>query len=116
MGAVVLEGARRRFVLRVRCPKCSSPSAWRSRRAGLFVAVVVLPARIARSVGDGILPKKQWGGCMEVALNEISLVLFASAAPAGGMGCLIALATLALTGFFAARFSFCAMRLTDRMG
>lgn len=47
---------------------------------------------------------------MEAALNEISLVLFASAAPAGGMGCLIALATLALTGF-----AFCAMRLTDRM-
>lgn len=52
---------------------------------------------------------------MEAALNEISLVLFASAAPAGGMGCLIALATLALTGFFAARFAFCAMRLTGRM-
>lgn len=115
MGAVVLEGARRRFVLRVRCPKCSSPSAWRSRRAGLFVAVVVLPARIARSVGDGIMPKKQWGGCMEVALNEISLVLFVPAAPAGGMGCLIMLAALALAGFFAARFAFCAMRLTDRM-
>lgn len=79
------------------------------------LAGAVLPARIAGSVGDGIMPKKQWGGCMEVALNEISLVLFVPAAPAGGMGCLIALATLALTGFFAARFAFCAMRLTDRM-
>lgn len=53
---------------------------------------------------------------MEAALNEISLVLFVPAAPAGGMGCLFMLAALALAGFFAARFAFCAMRLTDRMG
>lgn len=79
------------------------------------LAGAVLPARIAGSVGDGIMPKKQWGGCMEAALNEISLVLFVPAAPAGGMGCLIMLAALALAGFFAARFAFCAMCLTDRM-
>lgn len=48
---------------------------------------------------------------MEAALNEISLVLFVPAAPAGGVVCLIILAALALAGF-----SFCAMRLTDRMG
>lgn len=48
-------------------------------------------------------------------LGEISLVLFVPAAPAGGVVCLIMLAALALAGFFAARFAFYAMRLTDRM-
>lgn len=48
-------------------------------------------------------------------LGEISLVLFVPAAPAGGVVCLIMLAALALAGFFAACFAFCAMRLTDRM-
>lgn len=52
---------------------------------------------------------------MEAALNEISLVLFVPAAPAGGVVCLIMLAALALAGFFTARFAFCAMCLTDRM-
>lgn len=52
---------------------------------------------------------------MEAALNEISLVLFVPAAPAGGVVYQIMLAALALAGFFAARFAFCAMCLTDRM-
>lgn len=47
-------------------------------------------------------------------MGEISLVLFVPA-PAGGVVCLIMLAALALAGFFAARFAFYAMRLTDRM-
>lgn len=83
--------------------------------AAVLAAVAVLPVRIARSVGDGIMPKKRWGSCKEAVLGEISLVLFVPAAPAGGVVCLIMLAALALAGFFAARFAFCAMRLTDRM-
>lgn len=48
-------------------------------------------------------------------MGEISLVLLVPAVPAGGVVCLIMLAALALAGFFAERFAFCAMRLTDRM-
>ena len=57
MGAVVLEGARRRLVFAGALPEMLVAERVALAPHVAVLAGAVLPARIAGSVGDGIMPK-----------------------------------------------------------